>query len=80
MPTCRTWKRRGDSISAHWIGDCRDLLRECHPEWGVRDIDDGRNVAEEHAMMLAEIEPMPANNLILIFERRGRAQRDDARR
>jgi len=45
-------------------------LREQNSEWGVRDIDDVRDVAEEHGMMLAEIEPMPANNMTLIFERR----------
>src|SRR6185369_14151337 len=33
-------------------------LRERNPEWGVRDINDIRTVAEEHGMMLAEIEPM----------------------
>ena len=46
-------------------------LRERNSEWGVRDIDDIREVAEEHGMMLTEIEPMPANNMILTFERRG---------
>jgi SAM-dependent methyltransferase len=45
-------------------------LRERNSEWGVRDINDVRNVAEEHGMMLAETEPMPANNMTLIFERR----------
>src|SRR5678815_2214462 len=45
-------------------------LRDRNSEWGVRDINDIRHVAEEHGMMLAEIEPMPANNMILIFERR----------
>jgi len=49
-------------------------LREQNSEWGVRDINDIRDVAEEHGMMLAEIEPMPANNMILIFERRGLAR------
>ncbi len=43
-------------------------LRARNPEWGVRDIADIRAVAEEHRLMLAEIEPMPANNMILIFE------------
>ena len=52
-------------------------LRERNSEWGVRDINEIRNVAEEHGMMLAEIEPMPANNMILIFERRGRARRGE---
>ena len=46
-------------------------LRERNSEWGVRDINEIRNVAEEHGMMLAEIEPMPGNNMILVFEWRG---------
>jgi len=45
-------------------------LRERNSEWGVRDITDIGHVAEEHGMTLAHIEPMPANNMILIFERR----------
>jgi hypothetical protein len=45
-------------------------LRERNSEWGVRDLNEVRDVAEEQGMMLAEIEPMPANNMILIFERR----------
>ncbi len=47
-------------------------LRARNPEWGVRDITDVRNLAEQHGLMLVEIEPMPANNMILIFERRER--------
>jgi len=45
-------------------------LRERNSEWGVRDINDIRDVADEHGMTLAAIEPMPANNMTLIFERR----------
>ena len=45
-------------------------LRERNFEWGVRDINDVRDVAEERGVTLAHIEPMPANNMILIFERR----------
>ena len=52
-------------------------LRERNPEWGVRAIDDVCNVAEEHGMVLTVIEPMPGNNMVLIFERRGREQRGD---
>lgn len=43
-------------------------LRARDPEWGVRDIRDIRNVAHQHALVLADIEPMPANNMVLIFE------------
>jgi SAM-dependent methyltransferase len=48
-------------------------LRARNPEWGVRDIADIRAIAHEHGLMLVEIEPMPANNMILIFEN-GRAR------
>ncbi len=51
---------------------CANALRERNAEWGVRDINESRNVAEKHGMLLAAIEQMPANNMILIFERRGR--------
>lgn len=44
-------------------------LRARNPEWGVRDIADLKAVAHEHGLRLAEIEPMPANNMLLIFER-----------
>jgi len=53
-------------------------LARRNSEWDLRDINEIRNVAEEHGMTLTEIEPMPANNMILIFERRGRARRHDS--
>ena len=43
-------------------------LRQRNPEWGVRDIADVREQAHLHGLSLSEIEPMPANNMILIFE------------
>ena len=43
-------------------------LRSRDPQWGVRDINDIRNAAHLHELVLADIEPMPANNMILIFE------------
>jgi len=46
-------------------------LRAKDPQWGVRDIADIRDVAHVHGLLLAEIEPMPANNMILIFENAG---------
>jgi SAM-dependent methyltransferase len=45
-------------------------LRDNNPEWGVRDIADVTAVAESAGLKLAEIVEMPANNLILAFERR----------
>ena len=44
-------------------------LRERDPEWGVRDIEDLEVLARPAGLALAEIAEMPANNLILVFER-----------
>jgi SAM-dependent methyltransferase len=43
-------------------------LRARDPQWGVRDLNDIRDEALGHDLVLAEIAPMPANNMILIFE------------
>jgi hypothetical protein len=45
-------------------------LRDNNPEWGVRDIADVKALAESVRLKLTEIAEMPANNLILSFERR----------
>ncbi len=44
-------------------------LRAENPEWGVRDIRDLSALAEKAGLSLAEIAPMPANNLVLVFAR-----------
>jgi hypothetical protein len=44
-------------------------LREGNPEWGVRDIEALEELAADAGLALAEIAEMPANNLILVFER-----------
>ena len=44
-------------------------LRERDAEWGVRDIGEVSTLAEGVGLSLIETVPMPANNLILIFER-----------
>jgi SAM-dependent methyltransferase len=44
-------------------------LRDNNPEWGVRDIADVKTLAESVGLRLIEIAEMPANNLILVFER-----------
>jgi hypothetical protein len=46
-------------------------LREGNPEWGVRDIEALEKLAAGVGLALIEIAEMPANNLILVFERRG---------
>jgi SAM-dependent methyltransferase len=45
-------------------------LRDNNPEWGVRDIADVKALAESVGLKLTEITELPANNLILSFERR----------
>jgi SAM-dependent methyltransferase len=45
-------------------------LRDNNPEWGVRDIADVKALAESVGLRLTEIVEMPANNLVLAFERR----------
>jgi SAM-dependent methyltransferase len=42
-------------------------LRAENPEWGVRDIDDLRALAQNAGLTLAETVAMPANNLVLVF-------------
>jgi SAM-dependent methyltransferase len=45
-------------------------LRDNNAEWGVRDITDVTTLAESVGLNLKETFEMPANNLILAFERR----------
>jgi SAM-dependent methyltransferase len=45
-------------------------LRDNNPEWGVRDVADVKALAESVGLKPTEITEMPANNLILSFERR----------
>jgi hypothetical protein len=45
-------------------------LRERDPEWGVRDIGDVEKLAAGVGLALIEIAEMPANNLVLVFERK----------
>jgi SAM-dependent methyltransferase len=44
-------------------------LRENNKEWGVRDIADLEKLAADNGLRLAETFEMPANNMILMFER-----------
>ena len=44
-------------------------LKCADPAWGVRDIADIEPLAQRNGLALASIVPMPANNMILIFER-----------
>ena len=44
-------------------------LRQRDPEWGVRDISDVGELGARVGLALREIVPMPANNLVLVFQR-----------
>jgi SAM-dependent methyltransferase len=44
-------------------------LRQNNPEWGVRDIADLERLAADNGLRLAETFEMPANNMILVFDR-----------
>lgn len=45
-------------------------LRHRDPEWGVREIEDLEKLAASVGLLLIEVAEMPANNLMLVFERR----------
>jgi hypothetical protein len=45
-------------------------LRRQNPAWGVRDLESVAEAADAAGLMLAEIAPMPANNLGVVFRRR----------
>ncbi len=44
-------------------------LRDKNPEWGVRDIEALEGLARSAGLALVETVEMPANNLIVVFER-----------
>jgi hypothetical protein len=44
-------------------------LRAENPEWGVRDLRDLTTLAGDAGLTLADVVPMPANNLVLAFAR-----------
>ena len=48
-------------------------LRHRDPEWGVREIEDLEKLAASVGLVLVETAEMPANNLVLVFERATRA-------
>jgi SAM-dependent methyltransferase len=44
-------------------------LRAENPDWGVRDVGDLKSLAHDAGLTLAEVAPMPANNMVLAFAR-----------
>ena len=47
-----------------------ESLKQRNPDWGVRDVEDVKLVAEKYHFYLDEKVSMPANNLSLIFRRK----------
>jgi SAM-dependent methyltransferase len=45
-------------------------LRARNPDWGVRDLETVTAVAHDNGLELTKVTDMPANNLVLAFERR----------
>lgn len=45
-----------------------EYLQEQNPEWGVRNLEDVVEVAKTHNLILQKTEPMPANNLSVVFK------------
>jgi len=44
-------------------------LKERDSSWGIRQLDDVKNLAQSHNLALHKIHPMPANNLFLQFRK-----------
>jgi len=61
--------KRGGNHTAPSNAQFDATLRAQNPEWGVRDVDDLNLLARDARLTMAEILPMPANNLVLAFAR-----------
>ena len=45
-------------------------LRRMNPEWGVRDLEDVTQAANDSGLTRSDVVPMPINNFSIIFHRR----------
>ena len=61
--------KRGGQHTAESNQRFDERLRAEDPRWGVRDLDDVERVATAAGFGPAEVVPMPANNLSLVFRR-----------
>jgi SAM-dependent methyltransferase len=61
--------KRGGQHTAESNQRFDERLRAEDPRWGVRDVDDVQALASSVGFGAAEILPMPANNLSLVFRR-----------
>jgi len=62
--------RLGGNHTAPSNADFDARLREQDPRWGVRDADEVCELAAQHGLAFVERVSMPANNQILVFQRR----------
>jgi SAM-dependent methyltransferase len=63
--------KRGGQHTADSNQRFDERLRNEDPRWGVRDADDVQALASSVGFGAAEVVPMPANNLSLVFRRSG---------
>jgi Protein of unknown function (DUF938) len=61
--------KRGGSHTSASNAQFDAALRAENPEWGVRDVDELNELAQDAGLTAADISPMPANNLVLAFAR-----------
>ncbi len=62
---------RGGEHTAPSNADFDADLKRRDPDWGVRDLDDVARLANAAGMDLEDALPMPANNLSVVFRKRG---------
>ena len=60
--------KQNDKHTSLRNADFDTSLRYQNPEWGVRDLEDVITVAASQNLVLQQIEPMPTNNLSVIFK------------
>lgn len=71
--------RRGGAHTGPGNAAFDDSLRARDPRWGVRDLEAVAAAAAAEGLALAEVLPMPADNLVLVFRRAGGASAPGAR-
>jgi hypothetical protein len=64
------WIERGVDPAPSNVAFDEDLRRR-DPEWGLREVEDFADEAAARGLDLVERRVMPANNLMLLFRRRG---------
>ncbi len=60
--------KQNDKHTSERNADFDASLRYQNPEWGVRNLEDVITVAAEQNLALQQIQPMPANNLSVVFK------------